>query len=178
MSEVMLPAGTARLASSTAFRPPKLMDTWRASSISSGPREAPQQSGDAARQKRHHRDQHRSVDHQAHTGCVAHQIAGELAEQLQRRGAEERAENRAQPADDRAEQRLDGHRGSVGDMGIDVVEILHVERPPAAISPAEITIAWSFTRNTSTPSAAAESSLSRTAVSHAPLRERSSHQES
>ncbi|TMG88420.1 MAG: ATP-binding cassette domain-containing protein, partial [Betaproteobacteria bacterium] len=33
------------------------------------------------------------------------------------------------PADDRAEQRLDGHRGSVGEVGIDVLEILHVERP-------------------------------------------------
>src|SRR6266568_8267195 len=83
MSEAMLPAGTARVTSSSAFRPPKLRDRWCASSMSGAlGREALEQSADAARQERDHRDQHRSIDHQAHAGSVAHQVAGELAEQL------------------------------------------------------------------------------------------------
>src|SRR6266704_3127466 len=71
MSEVMLPAGTARVTSSTALRPPKLRDRRCASSMSGAlGREAPEQSADAARQERDHRDQHRSHRHRGTVGEV------------------------------------------------------------------------------------------------------------
>ena len=51
-----------------------------------------------------------------------------FAEHVQRQRADQRAEHRAEPADDRPHQRLDRNPGAEGDVGVDEQEILRIER--------------------------------------------------
>ena len=136
-SALMLPAGTARLTSCTAFRPPKLMDSAQLaaachfSSAARGPLEQPRRrlaaAADAARREGHDQDQHHAVDHHADAGQLAEQVARQVGQRVQRQRAQHRSPQRAHAADDGAHQRLDRHGRAEGDGRVDVLKHLHIE---------------------------------------------------
>ena len=83
--------------------------------------------GDAARRERDDQDEDAAINDEIEARRIAGHELGELSERLDHQRAEQRAEDGADAADDRREQRLDRDPGPIGDAGIDEQEILRVE---------------------------------------------------
>ena len=74
-----------------------------------------------------------AVDHQVDAGRVAEQVARELGEQRAAPAAPSSGPHSVpMPPTIGAEQRLDRHRRAEGDVRVDVLEVLHVERAARA----------------------------------------------
>src|SRR4051794_25201644 len=144
ISAVMHPACARNDARSRASRPPKRFDTCSTRNSGStmaaaqrcryrppeGPETAPQvekNATDAARRERDDQDEDAAIDDEIEARCIAGHELGELSEGLDHQRAQERAEDRADAADDGSEQSLDRDPGPIGDARIDEQEILGVE---------------------------------------------------
>src|SRR5262249_38119810 len=141
ISAVIRPASTASEAWSTASRPPKRLHTRsiRSSGSAMGAPRHPrpqarkpraqvgEKTHDPVRGKGYDQDKHAAVDHEVEAGRIAGDELGQFAERLDDQRAEQRPEYRADAADDRCEQSLDGNPRPVGDTGVDEQKILHVD---------------------------------------------------
>src|SRR5579885_2420490 len=145
INAVMLAAGTDNVAASTANRPPKRRDTDstmssgsttgylndRLSRRSQAAHQARTCVGEcadkAARGESDDQHQHGAVNHQIKAGDVAGHQLGTFAERFYHQRTNDRPENRADAADDRRQQRLNGNPSTVGNRCVDEQKVLRIE---------------------------------------------------
>src|SRR4051794_25890241 len=131
ISPLISPSGTANDASRTARRPRNAFEIVFTSSIELEP--PGEGRPDAMRQKHDHDEEHDAVEHLLHARDLPAERREELGdavgEQRQDCGAEDRAEQRAEPADDRPEDDLDGTADIEDLLGEEVVVVEGEEHP-------------------------------------------------
>src|SRR4051794_13686830 len=131
-SATIWPSSAMSEARSSASRPPKRREMFSTRRMSAMTTCRPEmttlhQPRKPARCEGHHEDEYAAVDHQIEARRVARDQLGGLAQRLHDERAEQRAEDRADAADDGREQRLDRDPRAVGNAGVEEEEILRIE---------------------------------------------------